>query len=360
MENGLAAENINLPDEEDRAFIAEVRRQRLEIFLNPHLADLGFPAEVSDQISTWANQLRLKAMSCAVATREAWAALNSAGIDSLVIKGVALSLQTTGSVAGRGPGDIDLWVRPNDVGSAVRVLGVLGYRMSASTTTSDFSSWRGRYTKWAAFELQLERNGLPLDLHWQLSGARHGLPTFDDAWRDRDSVDIGGTEISTLSLLDAFVHSCSHAHRDGWGSLRSLIDIDRLSRLITIDRAKSGSSRAVRLSAAMAHDVTATPSLRPWISPGDSAVNRARRIATKKQSDSGWSVAGAWSVQSTWDWLYQYLQLAGDVGDVCRVISAFVLPPELLIDAESHQPVSIRRAVAARFRKAHQRVRHRD
>lgn len=360
LENGLEVTPLDRGNLDSRAFLSEVRRQRVEIFLSAHLSELGLPHDVSDQIRDWAAQLKMRAMSCAVATREAWAALDSAGIDALVIKGIALSLQTTGSITGRGPGDIDLWVRPSEVGSAVRALEAIGYRVSASSPTSEFTSWRGRFTQWAAFELQMERNGLPLDLHWQLAGARHGLPTFDNAWRGRVKVDIGGTQVCTLAPEDAFVHSCSHAHRDGWGWLRSLIDIDRLSRVTTIELSSGRSSRALSLSAAMAYDVTASPSLRPWISQDVSAVKRARRIALMKQSGSGWSVAQAWSLQSTWDWLHQYLQLAGDAGDVTRVLSGFALPPELLIDATSRQPVPLRRAIGARFGKMARRVSHQD
>ena len=360
IEHGSRPAASNLSQIDRAAFLAAVRRQRMEIFLSPHLEDLRLPDEVCEQISAWAGQLKMRAMSCAVATREVWAALTACGIDALIIKGIPLSLQTTGTVAGRGPGDVDLWVRGADVGAAAEELHLLGYRRSAWAPTSDFTTWRGRYTQWAAFELPMDRNGLPLDLHWQLAGARHGLPTFDEAWKQRAVVDIGGTPVSTLSAEHAFVHSCSHAHRDGWGWLRSLIDIDRLSRLVTFDPATARSSRAVRLSTAMAYDVTGSASLGPWMQSDSPAVKRARRIAHTKQSDLGWSVAGAWTVQSTWDWLHQSLQLTGNAGDICRVLSSFALPPEFFVEPSSDGPVPVPRALLARFGKMARRVSHQE
>jgi len=360
IENGLVVTPIDMSDVDGWVFLAEVRRQRVETCLRTHLDGLDLPPDLSRQIGEWATQLKMKAMSCAVVTREAWAALDAAGIDALVIKGIALSVQTTGYVVSRGPGDIDVWVRPDHVGAAVAVLEELGYRVGASTVRPDVPSWRGRYTRWLAFEMQMERSGTPLDLHWHLSAARHGLPTFTEAWDNRTHVDIGGTPVATLSAEHAFLHSCSHAHRDGWRWLRSLIDIDRLSRLVPHEGATASFSRAFRLSAAMAYDVTASPSLLPWISTKRSAVTRARRIASTNQAKSGWAVSGTWTLKSTWDWLSQHLQLAGDGGDMARVLSGFVLPPEFLVDAPTRRPVSLFHALSARVGKASRRITHRD
>jgi hypothetical protein len=359
-ERAEAVEAARLTAVVPRDFVDAVIRQRLSICLAPHLDALCVPQVAVDDLRGHAAQQRMIALGCAVATRESVASLGAAGIDVLAIKGAALSLLSTGDVAARGAGDIDLWVRPEQVRAAVEALKAIGFLPHESTILPDATTWRGRYAQWADFELTLMREGLPLDLHWQLAGVRGDLPTFDVAWRRHIKVDFAGTEVPTLGAEDSFLHVCAHAHRDGWRWMRSLVDIDRLARLNDPRDARLRSRRAVQLSAVITHDATGSEHLRPWMSASHRRATRARRVAAAAQDVAGWGVAHEWTPRSTWDFLRQSQELVGGVGDVGRAGAAFFLPPNLLIDESSGSPRSVLSAVGARLARAGARIARRD
>jgi hypothetical protein len=360
MERAVAVEPPMLAEVAPGAFADSVIRQRLSICLAPHLDVLCVPQSAADVVRGHAAQERMIALGCAAATRESVALLVVAGIDVLAVKGAALSLLSTGDVAARGLGDIDLWVRPEQVAAAVEALVPIGFLPVQHKVLPEPRTWRGRYAQWAAFELTLMREGLPLDLHWQLAGVRGDLPTFERAWQRRVIVDFAGTEVPTLGVEDAFIHACAHAHRDGWRWMRSLVDVDRLARLNDPHDKRIRSSRAVELSTVIAHDATGSEHLRPWMSTSHRRVLRARRVAAAAQDTGGWGVAHQWTPRSTWDFVRQSQELVGGVGDLGRAGAAFLLPPDLLVEDSNGSPRSLLSAVIARIGRAGARVARRD
>ena len=334
-----------------------VSRHRLAVCLAPSLEEAAVPALVVESVRASASRQRLQALMCAAATAEAAGAVSDAGVRALVIKGVALALQTTGEATSRGPGDIDLWVHPDDVQAAALALEGVGYRSHLYAQAPDPASALWRYTLWADHELLLVREAMMLDLHWSLTVNRSGLPDFDTAWERRAHVQIGARSIATLGLADALVHASAHAHKDGWRWMRSLVDIALLSRLVQPSERESLSRvRSVRRSALVAHDATGVPELESLMAVNPREVARARRTASVQQRTGDWTSSDHWSARATYDWAHQQLELSGGPTDYARSVAGFVLAPASLVDPETRLGISLPTALGARARAVVSRV----
>ena len=334
-----------------------VARHRLAVCLAPSLEEAAVPGLVVESVRASASRQRLQALMCAAATAEAAGAVSDAGVRALVIKGVALALQTTGEATSRGPGDIDLWVHPDDVQAAALALEGVGYRSHLYAQAPDPASALWRYTLWADHELLLVREAMMLDLHWSLTVNRAGLPDFDTAWERRAHVQIGARSIATLGLADALVHASAHAHKDGWRWMRSLVDIALLSRLVQPSERESLSRvRSVRRSALVAHDATGVPELESLMAVNPREVARARRTASVQQRTGDWTSGDQWSARATYDWAHQQLELSGGASDIARSVAGFVLAPASLVDPETRVGMSLPAAMGARARAVVSRV----
>ena len=338
-------------------FAGLVVRQRLSISLEHHLAALDLPDAAATAIAANARIERLRSLAQAQATVEATQLLTDEGIRVLTIKGVALAMQTTGDLTSRGSGDIDLWVHPTDVTRAARLLARFGYRGYPGLTVSTIGSTAWRYHLWVDYEAPLGRNGAPLDLHWYLTQPRSALPAFDEAWSRREFVNLSSHTVATLGRADALHHSCAHALKDGWRSMRSLIDIDRLARMVpTTERERLIRSRAVRLGTAAALDTTGSPHLADWATTDAREIARVQRTAGSQQLMLHWTEPNQWSASATWQWWRQQMILARTGGDVVRSVAAFVIPPATFAGSAATDDLTMGQGIRQRARFALARV----
>jgi hypothetical protein len=249
-----------VPPEE---WLAMIRRHRLVPLLqgNPVAAELM--ASLAVALQQLVRQERAAALALAQFTCEIAGHCQRLGLPVLVIKGIPLSLQTTGSISGRGrSADLDLWVDPRRLQTAIGVLQNLGFVRKWGEAPLHMGGLRGRYCRWIGYELSLQRNHQVIDLHWALSSAWGDLPSFSQAWQRRESIVLHGHSIYTLSRSDALSHACAHAFKDQWRSLRDLIDIDRLAGQLTVEAVRLlARSRSIQLSVSVAHDLTGSESL---------------------------------------------------------------------------------------------------
>lgn len=179
----------------------------------------------------------------------------------LTIKGIPLSIQTTGFLKKRGGGDLDIFVDTKNINNAIDILESIGFARIKSSLPKNLNSILGKYVLWADYQLSFYRNKNNLnqwiDLHWALSNVRGELPNFNSAWSRKEEIFINGNKIYTLSKFDAFYLSCCHASKDQWGSLRSLIDIHYLADKLTNYQLKMFSqSRVVNWSSKIVYDMT--------------------------------------------------------------------------------------------------------
>ena len=121
-------------------------------------------------------------MALASLTRQIARLFEQAAIPMLVLKGVPLALQTTGSLIGCGGGDLDVWVDARQLPQAVALLHHSGFAVSGGASPHADASLCGRYIRWVDYELSLNRQqpyGREwIVLHWRLSCVNEGLPSF--------------------------------------------------------------------------------------------------------------------------------------------------------------------------------------
>ncbi|MEZ0579734.1 nucleotidyltransferase family protein [Nocardioides sp. MH1] len=211
----------------DADFAEAVARHRVSLVLADHADALGLTGRVRRAVVAQRDEERLGAL----AQIRLLASVDEllADIPHLFFKGAALATLTTGDPAARGEGDVDVLVPPGALAAAASAIGAAGWEVRP-TYTADQGSWAWRYQRWGAHEMAFDRGTETIDLHWRLGPTYDGLPAFDELWARRAAIKVGPVEVDTLGVADTFAHSLHHAAKDGWESLRSLVDVHRLTR----------------------------------------------------------------------------------------------------------------------------------
>jgi hypothetical protein len=163
--------------------------------------------------------------------------LEAQGVRSLILKGVPLSVRTTGTVAGRQYSDIDILVDLDALGCAERVLQASGVRRCGAVHSSPL---RGPYHRWVRWtqNQQLHRPpaGHMVELHWRLFANERLLPLdFDRLWNGRSTVADGNIAFTTLGPAHELLFVAVHAAVHGFSRLHWLVDVVRLRRAASDD-----------------------------------------------------------------------------------------------------------------------------
>lgn len=211
-------------------------RHRVVGVLAPHVDALDLPDDVRERLrqrhrTEVATSLRVVATS-----REVAATLADAGLRCLLVKGAALAITQGRAPTARGAGDVDVWVAPDEAHAAVSALEVAGWHLRPKETATLFPSphWKNRLYGWITPEVVIAReNRADVDLHWRLLRSNAALPiSFDDAWdRSIDLPELGDTA-RTTGPVDTLRHVAAHATKDGWPTLRHVVDLVCSSRVL--------------------------------------------------------------------------------------------------------------------------------
>ena len=103
------------------------------------------------------------------------AALGESGVRWLAIKGPALAVQTTGAPAGRGGGDIDVFVPLDSVRTVYELLHDMGW-IARPVGSARPGSWAWRHILGTFHEMTFDGPVSTVDLHWRLDPTHHALP----------------------------------------------------------------------------------------------------------------------------------------------------------------------------------------
>ena len=329
-----------------------IQRHRLQSFLQSDPAVFELLPELQADFQNAIRSEAMAALALASLTREMAELFAKAGIPLLVIKGIPLALQTTGSMTARGRGDCDLFVAPSQVGASIALLQSVGFALTYGASCVGDDSMRGRYSRFISIEISLHRDvggrRQWIDLHWHATHAIGLLPEFKELWDRRESVYVNNQLIFTLSLFDALHHCCCHSTLDRWMLLRNLVDIERLFlKLPFAQMMRLQKQRHVRKSLAVLSDCgflsdsTSEFSrslllLRYWF-----VVRLARRTQLSiNRTDENIFLFGLRCLNMSWDplnWIAKiFLMLA---------------PPDVLIDRTSGKTLSLSRVVKMRLEK---------
>lgn len=223
-------------DEPAEDLLEAIRRHRVAELLGSQAVGLELPVELLGPIADLRAVGRRALMVQVLETGRLQQVFDEAGIDSMVIKGPALAVQTTGDPAARGAGDIDLLVDPDRVTDAHELLLASGWSLRPGYDVKP-GTWAWRHVMGAFNAFTYDGPGSAVDLHWRLDPTLDALPTFAEAWDRRVRVDLGGVKVDTLCHADLLAHTSLHTAKDTWRWMRSLVDVHRIvANPLTWDR----------------------------------------------------------------------------------------------------------------------------
>jgi hypothetical protein len=160
---------------------------------------------------------------------DAISALQRAGIDVMVIKGLALIIGYYHDCSLRPMNDADLLVPYQQARAACRVLAQHGWRNEFENPRLIEQSFQYRHAAHLFDSL-----GRDLDLHWNLLGHRLGPAIDEDFWAASGEAVLGGHRVRILNPADQLLHICAHGIGsppirwvpDALAVLRSTPDLD--------------------------------------------------------------------------------------------------------------------------------------
>jgi hypothetical protein len=180
------------------------------------------PAAILDNLR---GRFRANAMRNAYLARELvqiTSLLKERGVPVIAFKGPVLARAAYGDLSLREFIDLDILVRPSDLGVIRDFLFSQGYR----------SRYSGLGEKERGFFLWCEeafgnKDGLVcVDVHWQMNPQYFAYaPEGDVLWRRTVPVELQGGTVSTLSTPDLLLHLCVHGAKHGWTTLGWICDV---------------------------------------------------------------------------------------------------------------------------------------
>ena len=228
---GGEAELRDVP-EFSSALRAAIERHRIAVVLAHDTVGLGDVDRDWLRIRSETNVRR--AAAAAARAHSVTTALAGQGIRSVVLKGTPLAVVTTGDLAGRSCGDIDLLVDPERYVDAHRFLVADGWIL-ASGPAADPSSPAFAWTRWIdnhATYLRRDRREPAghLELHWRLGRSTMLGLDFETIWGERALVDVGGVTLPTPGRDHHHLFVVAHALRHNTERLQWAVDVALLER----------------------------------------------------------------------------------------------------------------------------------
>lgn len=254
------------PPEADWPTVVEaVILHRVHGLLGPHVAELGMPDEYAARVSAAQRRLLDRGLAEIRDTDVVSRCLSEAGIAHLVVKGVVLGAAVGEMPALRGGGDIDVWVREEQVGDAEAVALANGWRRRAiaARLPPPSDTWRWQTLLRFAQEEALDHpERATLDLHWRLAGYQPELGFgFEEAYARSVPVPAAGPTVRTLWLEDTFVHVAQHGRKEAWPTLRHLVDVVHLVGAYGPERSRDLACRHQNVAVAILTAAHLDPSL---------------------------------------------------------------------------------------------------
>lgn len=220
---------VDVPSETELSELLDRTPRSLHPWL-AHCAYLRFgearlPRSVVDTFDTALRGATVGHMQRQALLRRLLPALDAVGIPYVVLKGAALAFLAYPAPALRPMGDLDLWIRPDDIDHAVSV--------AASVGLFDSSRYRARTPTFEdprAATRVLEAHDFPLvvEVHTVLrSLAGLSEEWLDRAWSRRERCRFGTLEGSVLHPSDMLTHLVVHAsrHHHFEAGFRPLVDV---------------------------------------------------------------------------------------------------------------------------------------
>jgi hypothetical protein len=146
---------------------------------------------------------------------EILASFRSCGIETAVVKGVAIGLLAYTQITKREFTDLDLLIQREDIDQAGIVLSRLGYQQGLHSEKD--------------IHFTRDADDVLVELHWALNYPARRFPIEEQGiWTRLQTLPFGDHGIPTLSLEDTILALCIHGVVHGWTSLKWAYDISLL------------------------------------------------------------------------------------------------------------------------------------
>jgi hypothetical protein len=159
--------------------------------------------------------------------------LEALGVEAIPYKGLALAESMYGDIALRQSGDIDLFIRPQDLSRVTAAVAELGY-----TPHAKFSSAELRAYMKSGYELSFDGEAGPnlLEVQWALQPRFYAVDyEMDGLFQRAQTVEVAGHSTKTPSPEDLLMVLSLHAAKHVWGRLIWLRDIAQIMALPTLN-----------------------------------------------------------------------------------------------------------------------------
>jgi hypothetical protein len=206
--------------------IAFAARHRIEGLLVEALGRAGVvsPREAIDSLRARAVSAARLALRQAVEAVRLQSALDRAGIDNLVIKGVVLDMLAWRRIGLKQAWDIDLLVGTADARLAAGILAGEGYVLTTPGKLDDHESWDLWLAHAKECGLVHPQTGLVVELHWRLADPAL-LPTLGPGSPYRWVALTQTLAVRTLAAEETFAYLCVHGACHAWSRLKWLADL---------------------------------------------------------------------------------------------------------------------------------------
>jgi hypothetical protein len=218
------------PVDDDLVMLAITHGVRAEVARAAQI--IGATDDATALLTSLAQMDAMRSLTARAGTRRVVADLEQRGVPALVMKGVALGVQTGRGAADRPGTDVDLLVRPDDWQRAHEYFVSSGYE-SSSWMPPPRPDLCTRYVQWSYHEAAYRQDPNTVDLHWRLGPGHCDSITAELVLARRVEVDADGVILPTLHPDDALVQTLLHGAKDGWCRLRSVVDAHLLSSRTT-------------------------------------------------------------------------------------------------------------------------------
>jgi hypothetical protein len=194
--------------------------------LASHLESLS--DQISEPASTRLQQLQRQALlhNLRLSTHllQVLKTLEVRNIPSIPFKGPLLSERLYGNIALRQCSDLDLLVRPEDLPSSLAALRIMGFESEHALGPELIAALVA-----TDFEITLIRDGVHLDLHWDVMPPLYGIAFgLNAAWQRARHTKTAGTRILEFAPEDLFLALALHASKHFWAKLIWLSDLRQL------------------------------------------------------------------------------------------------------------------------------------
>jgi Uncharacterised nucleotidyltransferase len=211
------------------AFTSLVRRHQVPGLVHAALCPHG-PASLPDRVRRSLKKQKLRLCGRALRHAAELVRLNTAfaeqGIDVIPLKGVGLSLRLFGDPGMRRLQDMDLLVKPEDLGRGAQLLAAHGYRC----IFPDFPATPKMKEKMLAQDHHQaywhDRLQILVELHWRIDQWTPG--DVLELWNHCQKTEWMGTTIQQLDDDALLLFLCSHGAGHKWSCLKWLSDVAAL------------------------------------------------------------------------------------------------------------------------------------